>query len=225
MSYTAVSGGGLTYKIIMSLSRLITVSLRIQGIKERFVLTLIIIRELRHQVSHAPILSPPFLPPLTSCPLFLCGSLSSLSLPFSISSPCHVTFVVPLVLPPVLVPRNPQLIATLYEPVPSYLDKQRVSNSPGHYHNFDLPGYIHTLMICGVCVCGGGTLLCFFTFMLYIILTWNRHPIFIHCIVSMVIITLSLCVCYYCMFMCGAIIVLVIINSYSIIKSSLYSKI
>ena len=81
---------------------------------------------------------------------------SPLSLPFSISSPCHVTFVVPLVLPPVLVPRNPQLIATLYEPVPSYLDKQRVSNSPGHYHNFDLPGYIHTLMICGVCVCGGG---------------------------------------------------------------------
>ena len=157
MSYTAVSGGGLTYKIIMSLSRLITVSLRIRGIKERFVLTLIIIRELRHQVSHTPILSPPFLsPPFTSCPLFLCGSLSSLSLPFSISSPCHVTFVVPLVLPPVLVPRNPQLIATLYEPVPSYLDKQRVSNSPGHYHNFDLPGYIHILMICGVCVWGGG---------------------------------------------------------------------
>lgn len=53
MSYTAVSGGGLTYKIIMSLSRLITVSLRIRGIKERFVLTLITIRELRHQVSHA----------------------------------------------------------------------------------------------------------------------------------------------------------------------------
>ena len=37
--------------------------------------------------------------------------------------------------------------------------------------------------------------------------------------------SLCVCVCYYCMFMCEAIIVLVIINSYSIIKSSLYSKI
>ena len=140
-----------------------------------------------------PSLSPSSFHLLLSLSLWL--PLLSLSLPFSISSPCHVTFVVPLVLPPVLVPRNPQLIATLYEPVPSYLDKQRVSNSPGHYHNFDLPGYIHTLMICGVCVWGGGTLLCFFTFMLYIILTWNWHPIFIHCIVSMVIITLCVCVC------------------------------
>ena len=162
MSYTAVSGGGLTYKIIMSLSRLITVSLRIQGIKERFVLTLITIRELRHQVSHA---SPSSFHLLPSLSLWL--PLLSLSLPFSISSPCHVTFVVPLVLPPVLVPRNPQLIATLYEPVPSYLDKQRVSNSPGHYHNFDLPGYIHTLMICGVCVCVGGVLYCAFSHLCY----------------------------------------------------------
>lgn len=46
----------------------------------------------------------------------------------------------PLVLPPVLVPRNPQVISSRYEPVPSYIDTQRPTCSPNHYHPFELPG-------------------------------------------------------------------------------------
>lgn len=47
------------------------------------------------------------------------------------------------VLPPVLVPRNPQVITSVYEPIPSYLDSGRASYSPNndvHPLNFDTPG-------------------------------------------------------------------------------------
>lgn len=48
-----------------------------------------------------------------------------------------------VVLPPVLVPRNPQVITSVYEPIPSYLDSGRPSYSPNndvHTLNFDTPG-------------------------------------------------------------------------------------
>ena len=48
-------------------------------------------------------------------------------------------------LPPVLVPRNPQVITSVYEPVPSYLDSTRASYSPNndvHPLNFDTPGAV-----------------------------------------------------------------------------------
>ena len=47
------------------------------------------------------------------------------------------------VLPPVLVPRNPQMITSVYEPVPSYLDSGRSTfspNSDGQPLNYDTPG-------------------------------------------------------------------------------------
>lgn len=47
------------------------------------------------------------------------------------------------VLPPVLVPRNPQVIQSVYEPIPSYLDSNRASYSPNndtHPLNFETPG-------------------------------------------------------------------------------------
>lgn len=52
-------------------------------------------------------------------------------------------FGVYVVLPPVLVPRNPQMITSVYEPVPSYLDSGRSSYSPNNdvnTLNFDTPG-------------------------------------------------------------------------------------
>ena len=51
------------------------------------------------------------------------------------------------VLPPVLVPRNPQVISSRYEPVPSYLDTQRASYSPMndlYPLNFEAPGLFAT---------------------------------------------------------------------------------
>lgn len=53
----------------------------------------------------------------------------------------------PLVLPPVLVPRNPQVISSRYEPVPSYIDTQRPTCSPNHYHPFELPGKQFVLLL------------------------------------------------------------------------------
>ena len=55
----------------------------------------------------------------------------------------RVDCLVFLVLPPVLVLRNPQVITSVYEPVPSYLDSTRASYSPNndvHPLNFDTPG-------------------------------------------------------------------------------------
>lgn len=49
----------------------------------------------------------------------------------------------PVVLPPVLVPRNPEVIAARYEPIPSYLDTQRSVYSPDNECpslHFDTPG-------------------------------------------------------------------------------------
>ena len=54
-----------------------------------------------------------------------------------------VVFVWCAVLPPVLVPRNPQVIQSVYEPIPSYLDSNRASYSPNndtHPLNFETPG-------------------------------------------------------------------------------------
>lgn len=48
-----------------------------------------------------------------------------------------------LVLPPVLVPRNPRVVSQRYEPVPSYMDTQRSPFSPGDYqpiYDVDNPG-------------------------------------------------------------------------------------
>lgn len=56
----------------------------------------------------------------------------------------HINFMLCyVVLPPVLVPRNPQVITSVYEPVPSYLDSGRSSYSPNNDVqplNFDTPG-------------------------------------------------------------------------------------
>lgn len=55
----------------------------------------------------------------------------------------------PLVLPPVLVPRNPNPISRTYEPVPSYLDQSRASGYPNNdLFPLETPGtYIVTLVI------------------------------------------------------------------------------
>ena len=48
-----------------------------------------------------------------------------------------------VVLPPVLVPRNPQMITARYEPIPSYLDSNRATYSPNNDVpplNFETPG-------------------------------------------------------------------------------------
>lgn len=54
----------------------------------------------------------------------------------------------PLVLPPVLVPRNPQVVSQRYEPVPSYLDTQRSPYSPNEYHPiYDNPGKLLFMLL------------------------------------------------------------------------------
>ena len=59
----------------------------------------------------------------------------------------------PAVLPPVLVPRNPQPISSFYEPTPSYMDSQRATYSPNNeaiLPVFDSPGELNTF-IAAVC--------------------------------------------------------------------------
>ncbi len=48
-----------------------------------------------------------------------------------------IKYSVPLVLPPVLVPRNPQVITSVYEPIP---DSGRSANDDVNSLNFDTPG-------------------------------------------------------------------------------------
>lgn len=75
-------------------------------------------------------------------PLDLCEFAFSRNKKEVCINPYHYRRVETPVLPPVLVPRNPQVITSVYEPVPSYLDSGRSSYSPNndvHPLNFDTP--------------------------------------------------------------------------------------
>ena len=114
MSFIVGCGAGLTFRLIMSSSLLTCASLHSAEIRKKS----------------------------ASIPTTTGGSKPQVSCAFIMGNFMFIV-VFYLVLPPVLVPRNPQVITSVYEPIPSYLDSNRATYSPNNDHpslNFDTPG-------------------------------------------------------------------------------------